>query len=280
MSNSSDQQAELASFLRTRRANLLRADFDLPDLRGGRTPGLRREEVAVLVGVSVTWYTWLEQGRKANPSRQVVDAIARELRFSDAEHAYVLALAGFGPPTPDDRDLSDEVPSHLRRLLNGWSDSPAFAITASWDIVAWNSAYEALYPGVGDRGLERRNLLWAVFMDPYVRRMLPEWSTDSAHFMAEFRVDYAAHMSSATMKDLVQRLRQASQDFEDVWTRHGIERFSSRMRSFHHPAVGDLEFEVHRLALSDDPDLHLIVYSPVPGRTNIEALATLVGPAA
>lgn len=276
MPNVSDKQAELASFLRTRRANLVRADFDLPELRGGRTMGLRREEVAVLVGVSVTWYTWLEQGRKANPSRQVLDAIARELKFSSAEHAYLLALAGFGPPVARDRDGTDEVPEHIKRLLEGWADSPAFAITASWDIIAWNRAYEALYPGVGDPRLHRRNLLWVVFMDPYVRRMLPEWPTDSAHFVAEFRADYAAHLSSDGMKELVDDLRRASDEFDDVWTRHGIERFSSRMRRFHHPSVGNLDLEVHRLVLSDEPDLHLIVYSPVPGLTDADALATMI----
>jgi transcriptional regulator with XRE-family HTH domain len=276
MSNTTDQQAELGSFLRSRRAAVTRADFDLPELRGGRTRGLRREEVAVLAGVSVTWYTWLEQGRNANPSRQVVDAIARELRFSGAEHAYALALAGFGPPVSLDRDPDRPVPEHLSRLLDGWSESPAFAITASWDIVAWNRAYEALYPGVGAHQFGRRNLLWAVFMDPYVRRMLPEWSTDSAHFVGEFRVDYATHLSSDAMKELVHDLRRQSQEFDEVWTRHGIERFSSRMRRFHHPSVGDLALEVHRLVLSDDPNLHLIVYSAVPGETDTAALATLI----
>jgi transcriptional regulator with XRE-family HTH domain len=276
MSNTSAQQAELASFLRTRRASIRRTDFGLPELRGGRNTGLRREEVAVLAGVSVTWYTWLEQGRRANPSRQVLDAIARELKFTDAEHAYILALGGFGPPVSLDRDRTCAVPDHLSRLLEGWSESPAFAITGSWDIVAWNRAYEALYPGVGDRHLGRRNLLWAVFMDPYVRSMMPEWSTDSAHFVGEFRVDYATHLSGPAMKELVHELRLRSDEFEDVWTRHGIERFSSRMRRFRHPSVGDLALEVHRLVLSDDPNLHLIVYSAVPGVTNVDALATLV----
>lgn len=265
-----DQQAELAAFLRSRRANLVRADFGLPELRGGRTRGLRREEVAVLVGVSVTWYTWLEQGRNAHPSRQVLDAIARELRLSEAEHAYVLALSGYGPPANATRRC---VPTHVQRLLDTWTPAPAFAITTSWDIVAWNEAYDALYPGVAQVNPGERNLLWAVFMDPYVRQMLPDWDTDSAHFVAEFRAQFATHASESQMKDLIARLRASSSEFDDIWSRHDIRRFASRMRRFHHPDIGDLELEVHRLILSDEPSLNLIVYSPLPGSSDVAALA-------
>jgi transcriptional regulator with XRE-family HTH domain len=276
MATATDQQRELAAFLRSRRTSLVRAEFGLPQVRGGRTLGMRREEVAYLVGVSVTWYTWLEQGRSAHPSRQVIDAIAREMRMTPAEHAYVLALAGYGPPA---NSTQGRVPDHVQRLLDGWGRAPAFAITAAWDIVAWNRAYAALYPGVARSSGSPSNLMWAVFMDPYVRRMLPDWNTDSAHFVAEFRADFATHVSDADMKGLVHRLRATSVEFDDDWSRHDIERFSSRIRRFHHPDVGDLELEVHRLVLSDDPGLHLIVYAPVPGTTRMEALEALVGEA-
>lgn len=275
MSHATERQAELAAFLRTRRAGLRRADFGLPELRGGRTHGLRREEVAYLAGVSVTWYTWLEQGRSAHPSRQVVDALARELRLSEAEHAYALALAGYQAPVPSPAPV---VPPHLQRLLDGWDRAPAFAITSRWDIVAWNAAYGLLYPGVAAAGPGGRNLLRSLFTDPYVRRMLPEWERDSAHFVAEFRADHAAHLADPRTQELVERLRRESAEFDRLWSRHDIERFASRLRCFHHPAVGDLQLEVHRLAPADDPALLVIVYSPLPGSPSARALDRLLAP--
>ena len=258
---------------------LLRADFNLPVLRGGRERGLRREEVAYLVGVSLTWYTWLEQGRNANPSRQVIDALARELRLTSAEHDYILALGGFGPLAPPQEDgLREDVPEHLIRLLTGWSPAPAFALGPGWDIIAWNAAYEALYPGVRHFAPSQPNLLVSIFTDPYVKGLMPHWDDDSAHFVAEFRADYGAKIGAERVKAVVENLRSSSLTFDELWRRHDIERFASRMRYFRHPVVGDIEVEVHRLQLADDPAVSVVVYSPVPGVTQPGVLECLLEP--
>lgn len=261
------QRRELGALLRARRGQLDRSDLGLPAVGRGRSSGLRREEVASLSGVSVTWYTWLEQGRNISPSTQVLDALARTLRLSTSEHAYVRSLAGHPPPTVPSGPAT-AAPSSVQRLLDVLVQSPAFALTPHWGIAAWNEAYAALYPGIGDVADDDRNLLWLVFTDPYVRRLLPRWDEDSRRFLAEFRADVGPRLDDPSVSDLVQRLQSVSPEFRDGWTGHRIEGFASRERVFHAPGVGDLSLEHHQLTPSDHPELRIVVYTPVEdGRT-------------
>jgi len=264
MSGNSVLRHELGDFLRARRAGAARSDFVLPPLAGGRTRGLRREEVAYLSGVSVTWYTWLEQGRDINPSRQVLDAIARALRLSVAEHNYVLALASLPAPTPVSAPLPRAMPEHLQRLMDALVDSPAYAIAPDWTIVGWNAAYEVLYPNIAKVPPEDRNLLWLVFTDPDVRDLLPDWEVTSRSFMAEFRAEAGPRLDEPAYSSLVERLLGASGPFREGWRSHDVEGFASRERLFRHPLAGELHLEQHRLAPSDQPDLHIVIYTPVP----------------
>ena len=271
------QRRELGALLRTRRSQLDRSDLGLPALGRGRSSGLRREEVASLSGVSMTWYTWLEQGRDIAPSRQVLDAVSRTLRLSETEHAYVLSLAGYSAPAGRvSSPAAQEAPGHVRRLLDALGGSPAFAVGPDWSIAAWNAAYSVLYPGVATVPAEDRNLLWLVFTDPYVRQLLPEWEGDSRRFLAEFRADAGQHLSEPAVSALVARLQAASEQFREGWTSHDIEGFSSRERLFHHPDVGDLRLEKHRLAPADDPALHIVVYTPVADGATPARLAELL----
>ena len=265
------QRRELGALLRSRRGQLDRAGFDLPAVGRTRALGLRREEVAALSGVSMTWYTWLEQGRDILPSRQVLDSVARTLRLSPTEHAYVMSLVGYAVPVPGSAGGPGPAPGHVQRLLDALPGSPAFAITPDWGIAAWNVAYAALYPNVATVAAADRNLLWQVFTDPYVRMLLPQWDVDSRRFLAEFRAQAGPRLDEPAVAALVERLHAASAPFRDGWSSHDIEPFSSRERMFHHPEVGDLRLEHHRLSPSDHPDLHLVIYTPVddgdtPGR--------------
>ena len=150
MSAEAERRSEMGAFLRARREQLPRADHGLPPLQRGRANGLRREEVSYLCGVSVTWYTWLEQGRPINPSRQVLDAVAATLRLSGAEHEYLLGLAGYAAPQPSEPLAVVPAPPHIQRLLDELGDRPAYALAADWSIAGWNAAYAALYPNVAN----------------------------------------------------------------------------------------------------------------------------------
>jgi transcriptional regulator with XRE-family HTH domain len=255
--------AMIGEFLTARRRQLVRADLGLPPVAGRRTLGLRREEVAFLAGVSVTWYTWLEQGRDITPSRQVLDALARTLRLSAPEHAYVLSLAGYSAPHPAGDPVPQAVPAHVQRLLDALAGYPAYAIAPDWGISAWNTAYAALYPTVTSVAAADRNLLWLLFTDPYLRILMPDWEFTSRFNAASFRAEAGPRLGDPPFSHLVGRLLQASEAFRAAWESHDIETLTSRERLFCHPVVGDLHVEQHSLAPSDHPDLHLVIYTPL-----------------
>ncbi|BBY60957.1 helix-turn-helix transcriptional regulator [Mycolicibacterium sarraceniae] len=261
MPTDDDRRAELGAFLRSSRERLGRADFGLPPAGRGRTVGLRREEVSYLSGVSVTWYTWLEQGRDINPSRQVLDALSHTLRLGVPEHRYVLSLAGFAPLPARSAGDVEPPPPHLQRFLDAIGDNPAYALTAEWGIAGWNEAYQRLYPNVASTAATERNLLWVVFTDPAVRNLLGDWQLTSQRFLAEFRAEIGSRLGDPAILDLVARLSEASADFRAGWERHDIHGFESRERVFHHPEFGTVRYEHHQLRPSDQPEFQLVVYT-------------------
>lgn len=263
MPDTEDRRRELGRFLRSRREQAPRADYGLPPVGRTRDRGLRREEVAYLSGVSVTWYTWLEQGRPINPSRSVLDAVARTLRLPLPEQEFVLSLAGFGlAPTVAARAVED-APPHLQRLLDAIDPNPAFALAPDWGIAGWNDAYTRLYPRVGDVPAEDRNLLWLVYTDDAVRELLPDWDVTSARFLAEFRAETGARAGDPGVRTLVERLRAASPEFRAAWEHYDISGFASRERLFRLPDGVTARYEHHQLTPTDHPELRLVVYTPL-----------------
>ncbi|MGN0063423.1 MAG: XRE family transcriptional regulator, partial [Nocardioides sp.] len=224
---------------------------------------------------STTWFTWLEQGRDINPSRQVVDAVSATLRLTPAEHDYVLALAGFASARSPEAGATT-LAAHHQRLLDAQHAAPSFMLSGDWSIIGWNAAYAALYPGVAQVAPERRNLLTLIFTDPYVRTMLPDWESTSRHFLAEYRADVAGLLGRPEHLALVQQLREASPDFAAAWAEHHVSRFASRQRTFAHPSAGELVFEQHSLRPVDAPGTHLVIYLPAPDSPTERAMRTLL----
>src|SRR5881392_165538 len=173
-----ERRKEIGLFLRARRDQALRSEYGLPPISRNRERGLRREEVAFLSGVSVTWYTWLEQGRDINPSRQVLESICGALHLSDTGIAYVLSLGGYASGVPSG-PVTASAPVHIQRLLDALDPNPSFALFPDWGVAGWNKAYAALYPNIAKVAAPDRNLLWLVFTDPYVRDLLPDWDVTS-----------------------------------------------------------------------------------------------------
>lgn len=218
--------------------------------------------------VSITWYTWLEQGRDINPSRQVLDAVARTLRLSPSEHAYILTLAGLSPAEVQTPTGRADAPEHVQRLLDAMVECPAFAIEPDWWISGWNAAYAKLYPNVAQIPASDRNLLWSIFTDPYVRKLLPNWETDSRRLLAEFRAEAGPRLDEPSHTSLIEKLLEASGTFRTGWEGRDIEGFASRERLFHHPRVGDLRLEHHQLAPLDQKDLNIVVYLPIDAQSS------------
>ena len=266
-----DRRDELGAFLRARRDSLTPTDVGLPEGRARRTPGLRREEIALLAGVSVTWYTWLEQGRRINASVDVLEALARALRLGDAERRHLLTLADHVPGTagPD----VDHAPDALVRLIAALEPAPAYVLGPSFDFLAWNRSQSLLYPMIDRVADDERNLLWVVFAEPSARRLIVDWPDQARRLLAEFRAATASRRADAGVAGLVDRLHDASPEFAAWWAEQDVAGFRTRVRRYHHPRAGDLAFEYQQLMPSEWPGLRVCCQLPVPGDDSAQRLA-------
>jgi transcriptional regulator with XRE-family HTH domain len=266
-----DHRAELAEFLRARRDAVAPEQVGLPRGQGRRrTPGLRREEVAMLAGVSITWYTWLEQGRRINASPEVLTAIGRALRLDEAGSDHLLALA---QPTTAAVAAPQEAPSALVRLIESMEPAPAYVLGPRWEFLAWNAAEARLYPRLVELAGVERNLLWALFADPLTRDLIVDWDIHARQALAEFRAGTTALRGDPELAELVDVLTAASPEFAAWWPEHDVAQFETRLRRFRHPAAGLLTFEYQQLAPLEWPGLRVTCHLPVPGDDSAERLA-------
>src|SRR3954452_11336948 len=256
-----DRRAELGEFLRARREALRPADVGLPPGGRRRTPGLRREEVALLAGVSVTWYTWLEQGRRINASRDVLLALARTLKLDDAGRAHVLALASGESHEPVERIV--EAPDAVTRLIASMEPAPAYVLGPRWEIVGWNSSEELLYPPLASLGDDERNLLWVMFCEPFARSLIIDWRDRARSTIAEFRASTTLLYDDPVMIDLIERVSTRSPEFSEWWPQHDVAGFQTRLRRYAHPRAGMLTFEYQQLIPSEWPHLRVICQLPL-----------------
>ncbi len=270
MGASTDHRRELAEFLRARRDAIQPAQVGLPAGRGRRTPGLRREEVALLAGVSVTWYTWLEQGRRINASHDVLHAIGRALLLDEAGQDHLIALTEPGTAVVD---APSEAPSALVRLLDALMPAPAYVLGPHWEFVAWNTAQARLYPSIEELEPPRLNLLWVLFADPSTKDLIVDWDIHARQALAEFRSATSAVRHDDTMEELVELLTAESAEFAAWWPEHDVSGFETRLRRFDHPAAGELTFEYQQLTSAEWPSLRVVAQLPVPGDDSAERLA-------
>lgn len=224
----------------------------------------------MLAGVSVTWYTWLEQGRPINASVDVLDALARTLRLDDAERQHLLALAtepAGGAPR------YDHAPDALVRLIESMDPAPAYVLGPRWEYLAWNRSHSLLYPPIERLPVEHRNLLWVVFAGPGVRDLLVDWEDQARRIMAEFRAATADLRGDPAVQSLVDEVRQASAEFAEWWQQHDVASFQTRVRRYHHARAGALAFEYQQMAPSEWPGLRVVCQLPLPGDDSAQRLA-------
>jgi hypothetical protein len=266
----------LGDFLQTRRARITPREVCLPLSGRRRTPGLRREEVAQLAGVGLTWYTWLEQGRSINVSDQVLESIARALLLDPHETHYLFTLAN--PPAT--RRLAPASAEHvgpaLAALLAHQGLYPAFILGRRWDILAWNRSANVLLGDLDRVPRDERNHAWHMFANPMVRQCLCDWEMHAQRLLAEFRVSYGRYIEDPSFGALIERLSAASPEFRSWWPRHDVVGRLDVRKEFHHPAGGRLCFEQTTLLLSDAPDLKLVVKIPVPTTDTLDKLRALL----
>jgi transcriptional regulator with XRE-family HTH domain len=259
------RRRELGAFLRSRRERVRPEQVGLPPMRRRRTPGLRREEVAQLAGVGVTWYTWLEQGRDINPSAQVLDAIARTLQFDAHEQSHLFTLAGTATTTIADQCL--HIHPTAQPLIDQLEPFPAVVVNARLDLLAYNRVYTSFHDGLDTIPVEDRNILWLVFTHPRWREVIVDWDDISGRLVAEYRALMAEHLDDPAWKTLVARLHRASSEFTALWERHDVQGVESRTKRVVHPTAGLLLLNYTNLWLNPRLGVRIIAFSPADDRT-------------
>ncbi|KOX30920.1 DNA-binding protein [Streptomyces sp. NRRL F-6491] len=259
----------------SRRARVGPAEAGLPDGGRRRTPGLRREEVAVLAGVGVSWYQWLEQGRDITVSPQVLDSVARVLRLSPAERRHLYVLAALNPPAleaaPEDRDMCHG----LRRLIDAWMPFPAHIMDAYWNTVLYNEAASVV---LGMRPDTSQNCLVAFFTDPLYRARVSHWEELAPRVVAQFRSACSECPDDEGFRAVVEEARALSGEFAELWDRRDVLPGGQHRKELEHPLAGTLVVEATQLRIPARPDLVIVMHTPLPEADTAAKLEWLVAP--
>ncbi|MFI0147681.1 helix-turn-helix domain-containing protein [Streptomyces globisporus] len=272
-----DRRAELSEFLRTRRAKLQPQDVGLPEFgRARRVPGLRREELAQLAGVSVAYYTRLEQGNGRNVSAEVLDAIARALRLTDAEHAHLNHLARPARHKKKRRPARvQRVRTGLLYLLDNMDGIPAYVTGARSDILAWNAMAAAVFGDWGALPPGERNWARLVFLSAGYRDLFVNWDSKASDMVSYLRLYAGCHPDDPELSALVGELSVKSDEFRRLWATHNVKEKGHGVKLVRHPLAGDLTLSYETLNLPDDEEQHLVTYHAEPGSESAQALRLL-----
>jgi transcriptional regulator with XRE-family HTH domain len=260
-----ERRRELGAFVRSRRERTRPEQVGLPPMRRRRTPGLRREEVAQLAGVGITWYTWLEQGRDINPSAQVLDAISRTLQFDAHEHAHLFTLAGLSTTTIAHECLA--LYPTVQPLIDQFEPYPAIALSARLDLLAYNRPYASFFSDLEEIPLEDRNALWLAFTHPEWDTAIVDREEVLGRMVAEYRAAMAEHLDDPAWKALVARLHRASPEFTAFWERHDVQGAESRTKRAMHPTAGLLSLDYTNLWLAPNLGTRIVAFTPADDQT-------------
>jgi transcriptional regulator with XRE-family HTH domain len=280
--NATDGSAagSLGEFLRSRRSRLSPQDAGIVSYGARRVPGLRREELAQLAGVSATYYTRLEQGQSTNASESVIDAIARALHLDEDERTHLHDLARPAKSRRRRSTRPERARASTVRLINAMADVPAVVMGRRSEVLAWNSLGHALLAGhvdfdVPSRPADRPNLTRMLFLDPHTHELYANWGEEAARAVASLRLVAGRHRDDRELADLVGELTVKSDDFASLWSSHPVYNCQSGLKRFQHPEVGEFELEFEILHLPDDTGHRILTYTAIPATPSHAALHLL-----
>jgi transcriptional regulator with XRE-family HTH domain len=258
----STRREELAAFLRTRRSRVQPADVGLPPGTRRRTPGLRREEVAQLAGVGVTWYTWLEQGRPIRVSVQVLEAIARVLRLSPSERTHLMLLAEVPGTSVDPGSCADcPVPGPVQEILDGMR-YPASVVTEMFDLLAWNAPYATISQTLTTGPAEERNTLRSLLTRPSCCSPIENRPESLRGMVAQLRSAYGRHIDDPVWTGFVARMSALSPEFATAWNSQDVAGNVRYLKAFRHPVFGRFELTSTAFDVREVPGARLVAYTP------------------
>ncbi|MET8961820.1 helix-turn-helix transcriptional regulator [Streptomyces sp. NPDC004096] len=264
-----DRRSDLGAFLRSRRERLTPDEVGLPRTGRRRTPGLRREELALLAGISATWYTYLEQGREIRASEQVLTALAQALRLDRHEQEHLFRLAGHAPAAEaeEHRPLAGEVAS-VPLLLQ---PNPAYIIDGTYDVLSHNRAAEELFPKLITGADRPANLVRWVFLEPVARDVLVDWEPEARGLLARLRTQAARHPADPRYARLIDELNANSPQARAWWPQYEVQPRHSGRKRLRHPAHGAIEYAYTAFHLAERPELTLVVYHDDRGTAGARA---------
>jgi transcriptional regulator with XRE-family HTH domain len=249
----------LSEFLKSCRARILPADLGLPEGGRRRTPGLRREDVAALAGVSVTWYTWLEQGRDIKVSEHVLEQIAATLRMSSDERDYLFSLVQHRPPPA--RPSEVQVSGTIQRMIAALS-VPALVMTERWDVLAWNDLVSAIFRDYGELSPENRNLLRILILNQEYQLEADEYAAMAHRVVPKFRMDFSQSANTEAFSELIDELLEASEVFRELWQSPELTSKSEGINAVRHPSYGGITFEHSSYVPEGSPTLRVVIFAP------------------
>ena len=267
---------ELGDFIKTRRGKILPSQVGLPSGLRRRTPGLRREEVAQLAGIGLTWYTWLEQGRPIRVSSQVLESLARVLLLDPHERDYLFTLARHVVPASPLSRQSVIKPS-VQHILDSLQLSPALIIDQRWNVIAWNNASSVVFGDFDMIDPLDRNIVSMIFTDNSYMSLFIDWEFHARGMLARFRTAYGQHVDDPWFAAFIENLKIKSNAFREWWSQHEAQNSTEVNKELKHPIAGKLVFESCSFALSDNPNLKMIVNTPLPETDTAEKVRSLLG---
>lgn len=238
--------------------------------------GLRREEVAELANIGVTWYTWLEQARPVNVAPATLERIAIALRLEPLEREHLFQLVSHPPPPLPVPDSGDQMMSTLQQILASLEPNPAYVLTPRWDFVAWNRMVPPLFGDPAQLHGRRRNLMWMTFVEPELREIMADWQGFARCVIAHFRADSAAHAGDSRWTDLIDAVAERSAEFRAWWPCHEVAWPLDWTKEFAHPVVGRILLRSVNLDLHRPSDFRVVAYAPVPDTGTEAKLAELL----
>jgi len=257
-------QQSLGEFLRATRERLTPEQAGLPSYGRRRTPGLRREEVAQLANIGISWYTSIEQGKDVHPSYQVLESLATALKLSDDERRYLFLLSK--SDEMEEGEIYNEVSKGLERTVFALEPNPAYIMNKYWDVLLWNRAAEFLFefPVYSAELASKPNILQQLLIDSFKGEINAEWKERAKITIARFRADCARYPQDARLNEMIEKFKQESEFFRLWWPRHEVKNVTDCHKVYNHPQIGELEFEHVNLQLSNYPDLKVMIYTVAP----------------
>lgn len=264
MNNENHRYKELSDFLKTRRAKILPSQVGLSAGTRRRTPGLKREEVAQLAGIGLTWYTWLEQGRAIHVSTPVVESLSKVLLLNKQERIYLYLLTN--QPLPADIiGHQGTVSPTLQHVLDSLILCPSLIMDQRWSVIAWNKAACLIFGDFNEMNVYQRNIVWAMFTDNKYKQLFADWTLYAKNLLGRFRSTCGQYIDDPWLTQFIDDLKMQSMEFNLWWPLHEIQNISETYKQLNHPVAGVLDFEVSKFDVSDHSGLKLIIHTPLAG---------------